>query len=121
MVTDTKFRQVEPDITVVEIAGRLTLGNALQSLEASLQKAIDEGARKLVIDVAAVNYLDSAAIGMLVGCNGYMEQKGGRVRIAGAQGPIAKVFAIAHLDRILPLDADVPSACESLSQGSAAV
>ena len=38
MVTDTKTRQVEPDITVVEISGRLGLGNTLYSIESSIRK-----------------------------------------------------------------------------------
>jgi hypothetical protein len=39
-----------------------------------------------------------------------MDQLGGQMRLAGAQGAVAKVFAMVHIDRILPLDADLASA-----------
>ncbi len=115
MITETKTRSVEPDITVVEISGRLNLGNLLVSIETSVRRLIDEGARKLVVDVTNLSYIDSSGIGMLVGCNGHAEQNGGGMRIAGAQGLVAKSFAVVHLDRIVQLDADVESSCRNFS------
>lgn len=119
MLTETKTRHIEPDITVVEITGRLNLGNLLLSIESSVKRLIDEGHHKLVIDVSTLNSIDSSGIGMLVTCNAHMEHKQGRLRIAGAQGAVAKVFAMVHMDRIVPLDADVDSACRSLSAPAA--
>jgi anti-anti-sigma factor len=83
LVTETKTRRIEPDITVVEIFERLNLGNTLVSIETSIKHLIEAGARKLVIDVTRLNYIDSSGIGMLVSSNGFMEQSGGRMRIAG--------------------------------------
>jgi anti-sigma B factor antagonist len=108
---------IGPDITVFEISGRLNLGNLLMSVENAVRGLIDDGVRKLVIDVTGLNAIDSAGIGMLVGCGGYMEDKGGQLRIAGAQGPVAKVFAMVHMDRIVPLDLDLAEASGHLSVG----
>jgi len=119
LVTETKTRSVEPDITVVEISGRLNLGNLLVSIETSVRRLIDEGARKLVVDVTNLSYIDSSGIGMLVGCNGHIEQNGGGMRVAGAQGLVAKSFGVVHLDRIVQLDTDVESACRNFSPGAA--
>ncbi len=104
-------RAVEPDITVVELSGRLNLGNTLQSIESAIHKLIDEGARKLVIDLASLTYIDSAGMGMLIGCNGRIEQAGGRMRIAGAKGMVASSFAVGHLERILSFHPDADAAC----------
>jgi anti-sigma B factor antagonist len=119
MITETKTRLVEPDITVYEIAGRLNLGNSLQSVENSIRRLVDDGVRKLVIDLAGLNFIDSSGMGMLVMCSGYIEQKGGRLRIAGARGGVAKGLEISHIDRIAPLDADVEAACRHLAAGGA--
>jgi len=115
LITETKIRKQEPDITVVEIFGRLNLGNSLVSIEASLKRLIDQGATKLVVDLAAVNYIDSSGIGMLVSCFGQMEQAGGRIRIAGTQGSVAKAFELVHLDQIMPFDADAETACRNIA------
>jgi len=115
LITETKTHRVEPDITVFAIFGRLNLGTQLQSVEDSIRGLIAGGARKLVIDLTGLASLDSSAIGMLVSCGGQMNQAGGQVRLAGAQGAVAKVFGMVHMDLIMPLDADVVSACRSFS------
>ena len=113
----SKIRQVEPNVTVVELTGHLNLGNELMSLEAAVKRMIDGGSRKLAIDVTKLEYIDSAGIGMLVGCNGQMDRAGGKMRVAGAHGAVAKAFAVVHMDRIMSLDADVDAALENLSAG----
>jgi anti-sigma B factor antagonist len=119
MVIGTKTRKVDPEITVVQVSGRLNLGNNLVGVEVLLKRLIDEGARKLVVDAAELTYVDSAAIGMLIATNGIMEQAGGRMRVAGAQGLVAKSFEVVHMERILSLDGDVESSCRQFATGSA--
>ena len=98
----------------MEIAGRLSLGNTLLSIENTMKRLIDEGARRMVVDLAGLNSVDSSGIGMLVSCFAHMEQKGGHLRIAGARGSVLKVFETVHLDRIVPMQPDVESACRNL-------
>ena len=117
----SKIRQVEPDVTVVELTGHLNLGNELMSLEAAVKRLIQDGARKLVIDVTKLEYIDSAGIGMLVGCNGQMDRAGGKMRVAGADGAVSKAFGVVHMDRIMALDADVDSALRNLSANGAGI
>lgn len=115
MITETKIRRVEPGgVLVLEVTGRLMLGNTVLAIENSTKRLIDEGARRMVIDLAELNSADSSGIGMLVSCFAHMEQKGGYLRIAGPQGTVAKVFNTVHLERIVPVDPDVESACRNL-------
>jgi len=111
----SKIRRVDPDLTVVELTGHLNLGNELMTVEAAVKGVIDEGARKLVIDVTGLAYIDSAGIGMLVACNGRIEKAGGKMRVSGAQGSVAKTFEVVHMDRITSLDPDLDSACRNLA------
>ncbi|MBZ5673129.1 MAG: STAS domain-containing protein [Acidobacteriia bacterium] len=115
----SKIRQVEPNLTVVELSGHLNLGNELMTLESAVKRLIEEGARKLVIDVTRLDYIDSAGIGMLVGCNGQMDRAGGKMRVAGAHSTVAKAFEVVHMGRIMALDADVDTAVKNLTAGSA--
>lgn len=119
MITETKTRTVEPEVTVLEISGRLSLGNSLQSIETSIQRLIAEGVRKLVVDLSGLNYIDSSGIGLLVSCSGDMEQSGGQMRIAGAHGTVARALDVAHVDRITPLDLDVESAHRHFAESKA--
>lgn len=119
MITETKTRMVEPEVTVLEISGRLNLGNSLQSIETSIRRLIAEGVRKLVVDLSGLNYIDSSGIGLLVSSSGHMEQSGGQMRIAGAHGTVARALDVAHVERITPLDLDVESARRHLAESKA--
>lgn len=116
---ETKIQQVG-DVTVVEMSGRLHLGNSLTYAENAINRLIDGGVRKLAIDMAQVDYIDSSGLGMLIFCGGRMEQSGGRMRVAGAGAAVLRVFEVAHANRVLQLDTDVDSACRNLSAEAAA-
>jgi anti-sigma B factor antagonist len=118
-MVETKTQQIG-DLTVVEMSGRLHLGNTLMYAENAINRLIDGGTRKLVIDLTRLEYMDSSGLGMLIGCGGRMEQNGGSMRLAGANGRVAQVFEIVHADRILHFDADLESACRNLSADAAA-
>jgi anti-anti-sigma factor len=120
MTNTLNIRVVPPATTVVEISGRLTLGNALTYAETSIKRLIGDGSRKVVIDLAGLTSIDSAGVGMLISCGGEMEQAGGALRVAGAQGAVAKTFEIVHMNRIVALDTDVETACRNLSGSSSA-
>jgi anti-anti-sigma factor len=102
------------EIDVVELSGRLTHGSTLVAIEKSILDLIEQGSRRLVINVPGLSAVDSAAVGMLMGCSAQMEQMHGRLRIAGAQGGVARTFAVVHLDRVAALDADLDTACRNL-------
>lgn len=108
------------DVTVVALTGRLLLGNALGYAENAINRLIDGGTRKLVLDLSGLDYIDSSGLGMLIFCGGRMEQAGGRMRISGAAATVARVFEIAHAGRVLQFDADVETACRNLADQSAA-
>jgi anti-anti-sigma factor len=118
-MVETKTQQIG-DVTVVEMSGRLHLGNSLSYAENAIIRLIDGGTRKLVIDLAQLDHIDSSGLGMLIYCGGRMEQSGGRMRVSGAVATVARVFEIAHADRVLQFDADLALALSHLSAQSAA-
>lgn len=115
MLTETSVRTIEPEVTVVTISGRINLGNGLISLETSIKRLIAEGSRRMVIDLAGLQHIDSAGIGMFMMSNAEMEKNGGRLVIAGASGLVAKSFEIVHLPLVIATADDVESARRSLA------
>ncbi|MBL8221189.1 MAG: STAS domain-containing protein [Bryobacterales bacterium] len=113
-MADTQIQTIEPDITVLPIKGRLNLGTNLTFLEIEIKKLINGGAKKLILDLSELTYIDSAGIGMLMNMWGQSNQAGGKLVVAGAQGTVAESFSIVHLDRVIPLHPDVNSAAAGL-------
>lgn len=113
MILESKQYRVEPDITVYELSGRLSLGSASQQLEWKLAALPGEGVRKLVVDLSNLLSIDSAGVGILVMVAGKFADAGGSMKIAGAKGAVANVFSIVHVDKIVSLYATAPEACQS--------
>ena len=89
------------------------------TVEGSIKRLIDEGAKKLVVDLGGLNFIDSSGIGMLVTCCGHTEQHGGKMRVAGAKGPVLKALELVHFNRLAPLDADVDASAQQLRADNA--
>jgi len=113
MATESSTRKMG-DIDIVEISGRLGLGNTLLSIERTILELIEQGSRRLVIYIPGLTSIDSAAVGTLLGCGAQMEQKEGKLRIAGAQGGVARAFEMMHMARVAAVDPDLDTACRNL-------
>jgi len=85
MIAESGTRK-KGDVDIVDISGRLTFGNALAEIENSILKLIDEGSRRLVINVPGLTSIDSAGIGMLMGCRGKMGGEAGKAAYCRRQG-----------------------------------
>ncbi|MGA2215994.1 MAG: STAS domain-containing protein [Bryobacteraceae bacterium] len=118
-MAENKTHQIG-DVTVVELSGRLHLGNSLTYAENAISRLIEGGTRKLVIDLTQLDYMDSSGLGMLIFSGGRMQESGGRLRVAGAKGTVARVFQIAHADQVLQFDVDLETACRNLAAEAAA-
>jgi anti-anti-sigma factor len=88
-------------------------------VEDAIRKLIKDGVRKLVLDLTDLSYIDSSGVGLIVTCTGEMGQTGGQIRVAGAQGVVARPFEIVRLTLVVPQDPDVETACSALSAAAA--
>jgi anti-sigma B factor antagonist len=114
MVTQIQTRQVEPDITIVEVSGQLHAGNTLLSVESTLKKLIDGGVKKLILDFSQLKLIDSSGIGVLVVCSAQIREHGGMLRLACPAGSVAHVLALVNIGQVVPIDSDLESACSKL-------
>lgn len=104
----------EPNITVLKLSGRLTVGRERGQIEAAVLKALGEGIRRVVFDLSQVSYVDSTGIGIIAYCFGKISQQGGHAAVAGASGLVREVFRLTRLDNVITFYPDLPSACEGL-------
>ena len=103
------------DVVVVELEGRITLGRDSSQIETNVVRLLDEGARKIVIDMSKVDYIDSTGIGKIAYSFGKITQAGGKMRVAGARGLVLDLFRITRLDTQIKFFPDAAAACEDLA------
>ena len=101
----------EPGILVIELSGRIVLGRESSHLEDLVEKAIADGARNIVMDLAGIHVVDSSGIGIITLCFGRLSNLGGRFCVAGATGEVLDILKMARLDSIMPFAASVDEAC----------
>jgi anti-sigma B factor antagonist len=87
--------------TLVVLRGDLDLLTA-PDLRECLVKVIDEGAR-IVVDLEAVDFLDSAGLGILVGGLKRARTRGGELELVCTSGDVLKPLEITGLDRVFTI------------------
>jgi anti-anti-sigma factor len=119
MMLETEIFKFAPDITGISCAGRFTLGNRLSETEGLINSLINDGVRKLVLDLTHVEFVDSAGLGVIMHAFGELEQLGGRLRISGANEHVQRLFTITHTGTILTLDPDLVTSIRKMQDGKA--
>jgi anti-anti-sigma factor len=95
--------RVEPARTgtaVVHLDGRLDLVSAGET-KRRLVEAVEGGQRRLVVDMADVDFVDSSGLGAIIGVLKAARQAGGDVRIARPTSQLQSILELTMLDRVL--------------------
>jgi anti-sigma B factor antagonist len=115
MILETDIQRPEPGCAVVRFKGALTLGTSLHAADAQLQKTINGGAAKVVLNMAEVPYMDSAGLGVLVQASGLAKQQGGDLRLCGVSERVADLIRMTRTEALLPMDADEDASLKALA------
>ena len=103
-------RQLDNGVTVIELNGRVAIGEASRRIEPEVIAAINEGAKVVVIGLAGVSYIDSTGVGIMAYCFGKAVRNGADLRIAGAQENVLNVFRVTRLVHVVPFYPDLDTA-----------
>ena len=87
---------------VVAVRGEIDLFTAPE-LKKTLQEAIEGGATRVVVDLSETTFLDSTALGVLIGAVKRLRSRDGSLVIVNTDTNIAKTFEITGLDQIFTI------------------
>ncbi|MEA2304400.1 MAG: anti-sigma factor antagonist [Solirubrobacteraceae bacterium] len=99
---------------VIAVAGEVDIFTAPE-LKRAIAAAIDGGARRLVVDLTETRFLDSTALGVLIGAVKRLRPLEGRLVIVNTEPSTAKTFEITGLDQIFTIVAARDDALESVA------
>lgn len=113
------------DVSIIELQGEFTLGQGglaqpldlrgrrLTDLGQTLGRLLDQGARKIVLDLAGVSFLDSAGLGDLVACRKRTAASGGDIRLLRPNGKVRDMLEMLSLTRLFQIFDDESAALAS--------
>mgnify|MGYP000855258436 FL=1 len=101
------------DITVVELKGKITIGAGDLQMREAIHAVLNEGARKLIVDMSQVATIDSSGVGELVGCYTTATHKGAKVKLMKLPAKISDVLTVTQLITVFDVYTDEPEAIAS--------
>ncbi|HEY0759006.1 MAG TPA: STAS domain-containing protein [Acidisarcina sp.] len=109
MAHESEITHLDSASAIVTVRGRLTTGSHLSVTQAQLTRLVDTGVTHLLIDLSSVEYLDSAALGMLIQINGELRTRSGELRLAGANARILSLLRLTGTEQMLNVYPDMES------------
>lgn len=91
-----KERRAGP-VVILELNGRLTMGEATDKLDAALRKLIESGARALVLDCAGIPVVDSQGIKSIVWGLTSLQKRGGKLKLLRITPRVREVLDMTRL------------------------
>lgn len=100
-------------ITVVDLSGRITLGEGSAMLREMVRDLLDKGQRKIVLNLGDVNYIDSSGIGELVSGFTTVKNQGGELKLLNLTKKVHDLLQITKLYTVFDVHNDEHSALTS--------
>ncbi len=103
------------DVRVVRVKEERLVYPVLGPFYSKVSGLVEEGARKVVIDLVAVRYIDSAAIGCLMDIHRLLEEKAGAMKLVGLQERVETMVSLTGLQNLVDVFSEEQSAIASFS------
>lgn len=113
-------REVE-DITIVDVIGRIVLGEGESLLRETVAGLIANGRRRFLLNMAGVPYMDSSGLGALVETYHSVHRVGGRLQLLKLTKKLLELVEMTRLTKIFEFTDDEVEAVRKLRNLDAAV
>jgi anti-sigma B factor antagonist len=101
------------DVSVVRVGETRLMYPLLSDFAGSVASLLASGEKKVVVDLAGVNYIDSASIGCLMDLYRQAQAAGGQLKLAGVQKRVETMLTMTGAHNFLEIHADEAVAVKS--------
>jgi anti-sigma B factor antagonist len=108
------------DVLILDLNGRITLGEEAASLRDTLREQIDNGHKNILLNLAEVSYIDSSGLGQLVGSFATMSSRGGRLKLLNLQKKLHELMQVTKLITVFEVYTNEPTALRSFAASASA-
>jgi anti-sigma B factor antagonist len=85
------------DVTILDLSGKVTIGEGSVQLREAVRKLLDEGKKKILLNLGDVSYVDSSGIGELVSSYTTTNNQGGQLKLLNLTKKIKDLLMITKL------------------------
>ena len=102
-------------VTIVDLSGKITLGEGGVTLREEVRKLVGEGQKKIVLNLAEVNYIDSSGLGELVSAYTAVKNAGGELKLLNLTSKVRDLLVITKLVTVFDVKDDEAAAVSSFA------
>ena len=103
------------EITIIDLKGRIVLGEGSVTVRDTVHDLLTKGQKRILLNLGAVNYIDSSGIGELVSAFAAAKKQGGELKLLNLNKRIHDLLQITKLYTVFDVKDDEASAVESFS------
>ena len=103
------------DVSVVDVAGRITLGEGSSALRDTLRGLVSGGQKKILLNLGEVSYIDSSGIGELVSGFTTVTNRGGQLKLLNLAKRVKDLLQITKLYTVFDVHEDEAEAVRSFA------
>jgi anti-sigma B factor antagonist len=85
------------NVTILDLKGKILFGDGIDELRQSINGAIKDGEKQMVLNFAEVPYLDSTGLGEVVRSYTTLKKEGGTVKIANLTNKVKDLMMVTKL------------------------
>jgi anti-sigma B factor antagonist len=108
-------RQVD-GVTIVDMSGRITLGEGSVVLRDSIRDLVGKGQKKILLNLGDVTYIDSSGIGELVSAFTAVRREGGELKLLNLTKKVHDLLQITKLYTVFDIKDDEAAAIQSFTK-----
>ena len=85
------------DLTILDMDGKITIGEGSVALRTAIRRLLEEGKKKILLNLARVGYIDSSGIGELVSSYTAINKEGGQLKLLNLTQKLQDLLTITKL------------------------
>jgi anti-sigma B factor antagonist len=101
------------DVTVIDLDGRITLGEGSSLLHDLIRENLARGRKKIVLNLAATIYIDSTGLGELVSGYRLVKSQGGEIKLLNLNKKVTDLLQITKLYTVFDIHSQEAQAVAS--------
>jgi anti-sigma B factor antagonist len=103
------------DVMIVDASGKLTLGEGTSAFRTKIRELVQGGARRIVLNLADVTYIDSSGLGELISAHTHITTAEGEMKLLNLAKRVHDLLKLTKLYTVFEVFEDENAAVDSFS------
>jgi anti-sigma B factor antagonist len=105
------------DVAIIDARGRIAFGEGVTKLREAVANLVASGAKKVVLNLKEVDYVDSSGMGEIVRSHMAMKKQGGQLKLSNLSKMVSELLHATGMHKVFDIHSDETAATHSFGAG----